>query len=59
LSSSLPALRAVYDRCVAFAQATRETAIDDHLSDFWREILEGRANYPSFNEMQVMRRGFT
>jgi putative sugar O-methyltransferase len=58
-ATSLPALRAAYDRCVAFAQATRDAATDQHLSDFWREILEGRANYPSFNEMQVMRRGFT
>jgi putative sugar O-methyltransferase len=59
VSTSLPALRAAYDRCVGFADATRDARMDEHLSDFWREILEGRANYPSFNEMQVMRRGFT
>lgn len=59
MSPSLPALRAAYDRCVAFAEATREAGADEHLSDFWRAILEVRTNYPSFNEMQVMRRGFT
>jgi putative sugar O-methyltransferase len=59
VSASLPALREAYDRCVAFAEATRDARLDEHLSDFWREILAERANYPSFNEMQVMRRGFT
>jgi putative sugar O-methyltransferase len=44
---------------VAFARVARDAATDQHLSDFWREILQDRANYPSFNEMQVMRRGFT
>jgi putative sugar O-methyltransferase len=58
-ATSLPALHAAYERCVAFAEATRDAAVDEHLSDFWREILDGRTNYPSFNEMQVMRRGFT
>ena len=59
MSTSLAAFQAAYDRCVAFAESTRDAAMDEHLSDFWREILEGRANYPSFNQMQVMRRGFT
>lgn len=56
---SLAAVHAAYDRCVAFAESAADAAMDEHLSDFWREILEGRANYPTFNEMQVMRRGFT
>jgi putative sugar O-methyltransferase len=59
VSASLPGLRAAYDRCVAFAEATRDARMDEHLSDFWRGILAERADYPSFNEMQVMRRGFT
>ncbi|HEX7300701.1 MAG TPA: putative sugar O-methyltransferase [Solirubrobacteraceae bacterium] len=58
-SASLPALRAAYDRCVAYAERTRDAGIDTHLSDFWREILGARVNYPSFDDMLVMRRGFT
>ena len=57
---SLPALRAAYDRCVGYADHVREdVAMDEHVSDFWSEILGSRRNFPTFDEMLVMRRGFT
>ena len=44
---------------VAWAREAART--DPDVSDFWREHLgdEKRRNFPAFNEMQVMRRGFT
>jgi putative sugar O-methyltransferase len=33
--------------------------MDGHVSEFWAEILAGRASYPSFEEMLEMRRGHT
>ena len=33
--------------------------MEGHVSDFWAQALEERTNYPSFQEMLLMRRGFT
>lgn len=53
---SLTELKAIYDRCLAYAHGADSA---DHASDFWAEILAGRRNLPEFNDMLVMRRGFT
>lgn len=54
--SDLRHLRAAYDRALAYYE---HAETDPHLSEFWREILAERRNYPTFDEMLVMRRGFT
>jgi putative sugar O-methyltransferase len=60
--TSLETLHAAYARCTEFADqvATRDD-LGEHVSEFWAEILGGdrRTNYPTFDEMLVMRRGFT
>jgi putative sugar O-methyltransferase len=61
-SASLSALHAAYRRCTHFADRIAERAdMAEHVSEFWAEILgdDRRRNYPSFDEMLVMRRGFT
>jgi putative sugar O-methyltransferase len=58
--TGLDTLHAAYARCADFAD--RVAARDDlgeHVSPFWAEILGERRNYPTFDEMLVMRRGFT
>jgi putative sugar O-methyltransferase len=58
--TGLPALHAAYTRCAAFAESVAERGdIAAHVSEFWSEILGERRNYPTFDEMLVMRRGFT
>src|SRR3954451_9476308 len=60
MHASLRELRLIYDRCSEYAAHVAEHAsLDEHLSPFWREILAERRNLPSFDEMLVMRRGFT
>src|SRR3954451_15093085 len=62
MTSGLAALHRADERRASFAG--RIAARDDmaeHVSEFWAEILgdERRRNYPTFDEMLVMRRGFT
>jgi putative sugar O-methyltransferase len=56
---SLSELRAIYDRAAAYIESAGDAT--GHLSEFWREHLsdDKRRNYPAFEEMLVMRRGFT
>jgi len=59
---SLSELRRAYDRSRGFADeisAEASGAGSTDLSDFWREIFAERPNLPAFNDMLVMRRGFT
>jgi putative sugar O-methyltransferase len=56
---SLRTLHAAYERCVAFVGEARAGGAEAHVSDFWREIFDDRPNYPSFNEMLLLRRGFS
>jgi putative sugar O-methyltransferase len=56
VTRSLTELKSIYERCLAYA---RNADSSDHVSEFWAEILAGRQNFPDFNEMLVMRRGFT
>jgi putative sugar O-methyltransferase len=56
VSGSLTELKRIYDRCLAYAGAADAS---EHTSGFWAEILAGRENLPDFNDMLVMRRGFT
>jgi hypothetical protein len=53
---SLTDLKRIYDRCLAYARGADSA---DDMSEFWAEILAGRKSFPDFNEMLVMRRGFT
>jgi putative sugar O-methyltransferase len=62
MSVGLSTLEAAYAACTRFADRIAERGdMAEHVSDFWAEILgdERRRNYPSFDEMLVMRRGFT
>jgi putative sugar O-methyltransferase len=61
-AASLADLHAAYERGTRFADAVAARPdMSEHVSDFWSDILgdERRRNYPSFDEMLVMRRGFT
>jgi putative sugar O-methyltransferase len=53
---SLTELKRIYDRSLAYARNANSA---DDVSEFWAEILAGRKNFPEFNDMLVMRRGFT
>jgi putative sugar O-methyltransferase len=56
----LATLHSAYARCTEFADRVAERGdAAEHVSPFWSEILGERRNYPSFDEMLVMRRGFT
>ena len=58
----LDTLHSTYERCTHFADRIAERSdMAEHVSEFWADILGGgrRRNYPSFDEMLVMRRGFT
>jgi putative sugar O-methyltransferase len=62
MSNGLATLHAAYERCTRFADAVAARGdMAGHVSEFWADILgdERRRNYPSFDEMLVMRRGFT
>src|SRR4051794_37137063 len=62
MSSRLGTLNRAYGRCARFAERIAEREdMGQHVSEFWAEILgdERRHSYPSFDEMLVMRRGFT
>lgn len=53
-------LREAYDRTLAYVGGVEASGLmKGHVSGFWAEILAGRANYPSFEEMLSMRRGAT
>jgi putative sugar O-methyltransferase len=59
---SLETLHDAYARCTVFAdRIVARGDLGTHVSEFWAEILGGdrRSNYPTFDEMLVMRRGFT
>jgi putative sugar O-methyltransferase len=59
---SLRRLKVAYDGAVAYVDYVEQTGrLDtrDDLSKFWKDVLGERHNYPSFNEMLLMRRGFT
>jgi len=56
VTRSLSELKTIYDRCVAYAQHADSAG---HVSEFWAEVLADRPNFPDFNDMLVMRRGFT
>jgi putative sugar O-methyltransferase len=59
---SLSRLKVAYDGALAYVDYVEQTGrLDtrDDLSEFWKDVLGGRHNYPSFNEMLLMRRGFT
>ncbi len=58
-SPSLPRLRTAYDDARAYVDSIDPAAMAGYVSGFWAEILAGRANYPSFDEMLSMRRGAT
>ena len=53
---SLTALKAAYARGADYARDAPVAEKD--VSEFWADILGERANYPSFDEMLLMRRGF-
>lgn len=60
MASTLSELRHAYDRALAYVEDVRASGqAAEHVSKFWGEILAGRANYPSFDELLLMRRGFT
>ena len=62
MSAGLSTLEAAYAACTRFADRVAARGdIAEHVSEFWADILgdERRRNYPSFDEMLVMRRGFT
>lgn len=54
------ALKGSYDRCLSYLGQFVPDGSDDGISSFWRKHLGARRNFPSFDEMLVMRRsGFT
>jgi putative sugar O-methyltransferase len=58
--AALATLHAAYRRCTEFADRVAARGdMAEHVSPFWSEILGERRNYPTFDEMLVMRRGFT
>jgi putative sugar O-methyltransferase len=62
MDAGLDTLQAAYERCTQFADSIAgRDDMAEHVSEFWAEILgdERRHNYPTFDEMLVMRRGFT
>lgn len=61
---TLSALHAAYERTRSHHEALERSGVladDSHVSDFWRDILEDerRRSYPTFEEILVLRRGFT
>jgi putative sugar O-methyltransferase len=61
---SLDRLARAYERCAGQRERLESAGLlagADDVSDFWREYLDSheRRNYPTFNEMLVMRRGAT
>jgi putative sugar O-methyltransferase len=60
MSRGLTTFHAAYERCVGFAARVAERDdLSEHVSAFWSEALGERRNYPNFDEMLVMRRGYT
>src|SRR3954453_2648013 len=58
--TSLSQANAIHARCAEFAdRVAARSDLGEHVSPFWAEILGERRNYPTFDEMLVMRRGFT
>jgi putative sugar O-methyltransferase len=54
---SLTTLRAAYARAADYAE--HAPVAEGDVSEFWTDILVERPNYPSFDDMLLMRRGFT
>jgi putative sugar O-methyltransferase len=61
VEGSLTSLKGLYDRAREYVDHAHEAGLirPGEISDFWAEILESRGDYPTFNEVLVMRRGFT
>lgn len=62
IGPSLADLKKGYEDAVAYVHYLDEHGLlarQEDVSQFWSDILGERRSYPSFNEMLVMRRGFT
>ena len=62
MQTSLHELHQIYEFCAGHIQCLRENmkaSAGGDQSGFWKAILDNRLNYPSFNEMLVMRRSAT
>lgn len=50
-------LARAYERSRAYVESLAARQREHDLSEFWAEHFSARVNFPSFNEMQVLRRG--